>query len=143
MILVDVNPLVYAFHADALRHDEWRAWLDGAAASGVNLRLCDHSVVGLARIVTNPRAFSVPSTVGAVMAFVDALRRRPTVQFVHATASTWATFAELSRADRQVRANLVPDAYLAALAISHGCRLATADRGLGRFPGLDAFDPTA
>jgi predicted nucleic acid-binding protein len=37
----------------------------------------------------------------------------------------------------------VPDAYLAALAISHGCRLATADRGFARFPGLDHFDPAA
>jgi toxin-antitoxin system PIN domain toxin len=143
MILLDVNPLVYAFHADARRHDEWRAWLDHAVGGGTVLRLCDHSVIGLYRIATNPRAFSVPSVVGAVTTFVDALRARPTVQFIHATTSTWATLAELTTHDRQIRANLMPDAYLAALAISHGCRLATADRGFGRFPGLDFFDPTA
>lgn len=142
MILLDVNPLVYAFHGDAVRHDVWQAWLDRTVASGIPLRLCDHSVVGLYRVATNPKAFSAPSTVGAVRAFVDALRARPTVQFVHATSSTWAAFAELIDHDRQIRANLVPDAYLAALAISHGCRLATADRGFGRFPRLDSFDPT-
>jgi predicted nucleic acid-binding protein len=43
--------------------------------------------------------------------------------------------------DHGIRGNLVPDAYLAALAVSHGCRLATSDRGFARFPGLDFFDP--
>jgi predicted nucleic acid-binding protein len=36
-----------------------------------------------------------------------------------------------------------PDAYLASLALTHRCRLATADRGFARFPGLDWFDPAA
>jgi predicted nucleic acid-binding protein len=40
-----------------------------------------------------------------------------------------------------VRGPLVPDAWLAALALSHGCRLATADRGFARFDGLDWFVP--
>jgi len=33
--------------------------------------------------------------------------------------------------------------HLAALALTHGCRIATADRGFARFPGLDWFDPAA
>lgn len=47
--------------------------------------------------------------------------------------------------DSQVRGPLVPDACLAALALSHGCRLGTADRGFARYEGLDWFvsvDPT-
>jgi predicted nucleic acid-binding protein len=35
-----------------------------------------------------------------------------------------------------VTANLVPDAYLAVLAIEHGCEFITADRDFSRFPGL-------
>jgi predicted nucleic acid-binding protein len=42
-----------------------------------------------------------------------------------------------------IRGNLVPDAWIAALAISHGARLATADRGFARYEGLDFFDPVA
>ena len=60
---------------------------------------------------------------------------------VTATDATWSTLADLSARDPGIRGNLVPDAYLAAMAISHGCRLATADRGFARFPGLDHFDP--
>ena len=59
------------------------------------------------------------------------------------TPATWAALARLVSEDRGLRANLVPDTYLAALAITHGCRLATADRGFARFGGLDFFDPVA
>jgi predicted nucleic acid-binding protein len=34
------------------------------------------------------------------------------------------------------RGNLVPDAYLAALAIESGCEWVTLDQGFGRFPEL-------
>jgi len=43
--------------------------------------------------------------------------------------------------DELVRGPLVLDAWLAALALSHGCRMATADRGFARFEGLDWFVP--
>ncbi len=42
-----------------------------------------------------------------------------------------------------LRANDVPDAELAALAIGHGLRLATADGGFVRFPQLERFNPLA
>jgi predicted nucleic acid-binding protein len=40
-----------------------------------------------------------------------------------------------------LRANDVPDAHLAALAIEHGLRLATSDSGFARFSGLQWFNP--
>ena len=36
----------------------------------------------------------------------------------------------------QLRGNLVPDAYLAALALEQGAELVTLDRGFGRYPRL-------
>jgi predicted nucleic acid-binding protein len=44
------------------------------------------------------------------------------------------------------RPTLVPEAYLAAMAIEHGCEWITTDRGFARFPGLkwrSPLDPTA
>jgi predicted nucleic acid-binding protein len=58
------------------------------------------------------------------------------------TSADAATAASVA-GDRAVRGNLVPDAYATALAVSQGCRLATADRGFARFPGLDHLDPAA
>jgi hypothetical protein len=42
-----------------------------------------------------------------------------------------------------VRANLVPDAHLAALAIEHGLVLASTDGDFARFPGLRFVNPLA
>ncbi|MDR7300981.1 putative nucleic acid-binding protein [Haloactinomyces albus] len=39
------------------------------------------------------------------------------------------------------KGNLVPDAYLAAIAIEHGCEWITADRGFARYPGLRWHHP--
>jgi len=47
-----------------------------------------------------------------------------------------ARFHDLVDDDRGITGNLTPGAYLATLALTHGCRLATADRGFRRFPGL-------
>ena len=38
--------------------------------------------------------------------------------------------------DSNAKGNLVPDAYLAALAIESGCEGTTTDRDYARFPGL-------
>lgn len=54
---------------------------------------------------------------------------------------TVQTMREIAERDPQVRGPLVPDAWLAAVAVSHGCRLATADRDFTRFDGLDWFVP--
>jgi predicted nucleic acid-binding protein len=45
--------------------------------------------------------------------------------------------------ERETRADLVPDAHLAALAIEHGLVLCSADRDFGRFEGLRWENPVA
>jgi hypothetical protein len=45
--------------------------------------------------------------------------------------------------DGQAVANLVADAHLAALAVEHGCDLASSDADFSRFPGLKWFNPLA
>lgn len=141
MILPDVNVLVYAYRREAERHDEYAAWLREVVAGADELALVDVVLTGFVRVVTNPRVVAVPAPTTAAPAFVDVLRSAPRVRWLAPTSAAWETFAELSRADEMVRGNLVPDAWLAALALSHGCRLATADRGFARFARLDFVDP--
>jgi len=47
----------------------------------------------------------------------------------------WAIFTRLCR-DVEAKGNLVPDAYLAALAIESGCEWVTTDRDFARSSGL-------
>ncbi len=143
MILPDVNVLVYAYRREAERHDDYAAWLRQVVAGAEELALVDVVLTGFVRVVTNPRILAEPAPTTAALTFVNVLRSAPRVRWLAPSSAAWATFAELSTADEMVRANLVPDAWLAALAISHGCRLATADRGFARFARLDFFDPVS
>ncbi len=138
-----MNVLVYAFRREADHHTEYASWLAGVAAGDEDLGLVDAVLTGFVRIVTNPRIFADPAPTSSALAFVDALRGAPPARTVVATESTWSRLAALVAADRHVRGNLVPDAWLAALASTVGARVATADAGFARFDGVTWFDPVA
>ncbi|MGH2909762.1 MAG: TA system VapC family ribonuclease toxin [Solirubrobacteraceae bacterium] len=140
MILPDVNVLVYAFRRDRAVYDAYADWL-ALVAAHEELALVDAVLLGVVRVSTNPRAFADPAPTTSALDFIDALRSRPSARRLRPTEMTWACLRTLVARDPAIRGALVPDAWLAALAISHGARLATADRGFGRFPGLDFFDP--
>lgn len=143
MILPDVNVLVFAYRRESAAHDLYRAWLGRLLTGGEEIALVESVLVAFVRIVTNPRTVPDPAPTPSALQFVDALRNAPRARWLPSTAAAWELLREICRRDRQVRANLVPDAWLASLARAHGCRLATADRGFARFEGLDWFDPAA
>jgi uncharacterized protein len=143
VIIPDVNTLVYAYRREAVEHDRYADWLAHVVAGEAELGLVDSSLSGFVRIVNNPRIVADPAPTTHALEFVRRLQAGRRVRSVASTTATWAVLADLAAEDRGIRANLVPDAYLAALAISHRARLATADRGFGRFKELDFFDPVA
>lgn len=142
MILPDVNVLVAAFHRDADGHEQYATWLTTTLSGGGGLALVDVVLTGMVRIVTHPRIFADPAPATEAVEFVTAIRRAPASVSLPSADATWSSFGELVAVDRHIRGNLVPDAWLASLAIANGCTLATADRGFARFEGLDWFDPT-
>jgi toxin-antitoxin system PIN domain toxin len=141
MILPDVNVLVYAFRVETDAHKVYEEWLTRILAGRDELALSDHCLAGVIRVVTNPRVFSEPTKTTKALKFVAQLRHAARGRAISSTPATWTTFEILAAEDRGIKGGLIPDAYLAALALSHGCRLATADRGFARYPGLDFFDP--
>jgi toxin-antitoxin system PIN domain toxin len=143
VILADVNVLVYAFDQSSARHEEYRSWLSGALTSEDGFALVDTVLMGFVRIVTHPKIFARPSPTGAAIEFADTVANAGNGVWVHSSAASRRAFSELSRTDHAIRGNLVPDAYLASLAIANGASLATADRGFARYPRLRWFDPAA
>jgi toxin-antitoxin system PIN domain toxin len=140
VILPDVNILVYAFLEDSPHHQVHRRWLESIRTEE-DLLLPDAVLSGFLRIVSNRRVQPVPAPIREALAFVSALASDARV--IDSSRSVWRAFSELIENDEQLVGNRVPDAYLAAVAISHGARLATRDRGFGRFPGLRWFDPAS
>lgn len=142
MILPDANALVYAHVKGAERHEEWRAWWEQVVSSESPFAVADVCLTGFVRVVTHPRVLTHPLGVQQALERVEAVLARPNCTVVRATSVTWGVFTELCTA-AGARGNTVPDAWIAALAITHGCHLATADRGFGRWPGLTWSDPVA
>ena len=88
---------------------------------------------GFLRIVTHPRVFSVPTPIDEALGFHGEASREP---HVCSDSSRPTALEHLHRAlpNHRSRGNLVPDAYLAALAIESGSEWITTDRDYSRFP---------
>jgi len=140
MRLVDVNVLVYAFRTDAPGHAVHRAWLEDLLGSDEAYAVSDHVLAGFLRVVTHPRIFHPPTPLEPALAFAHAFRDRPNAVPVAPRERHWEIFNRLCR-EADARGNLVPDAWLAALAIESGCEWITTDRDYSRFRGLRSRHP--
>ena len=83
----------------------------------------------------HPRIFDPPSSMKAALAFSREVRDQPHAAVIAPGARHWDIFMRLCE-QSGVKGNLVPDAYVAALAIESGSEWITTDRDYSRFPGL-------
>jgi uncharacterized protein len=140
MMLLDANVLIYAHRRDADRHEEYRDWLESVIDGPQPYAVSDHALTGMIRIVTSPRIYRRPATRQEALAFADQYRNQPHAHVIAPGPSFWDIFTTLC-AEAGASGNLLPEAYLAALAIEHGCELFTADSDFKRFPGLRFSHP--
>jgi toxin-antitoxin system PIN domain toxin len=142
VLLPDANVLIYAHRLEAPEHARYAEWLLKIVSGDEPFALSELVSSAFVRIVTNTKIWDEPTTPEDALTFVDRLRQRPNVRLlVHGPAS-WDIFSRVCRAAR-ARGKLVPDAYLAALAIEHGCELVSADGDFARFAGLRYRHPLA
>ena len=135
MLLIDVNVLVYAFRQESPGDDRYAIWLENVLNGDEAYGVADLVLSGFLRIVTHPRIFGAPTSIERALAFTEQVRGRPHCVNVAPGPRHWEIFTNLCR-KVGARGNLVPDAYLAALAIESGSEWITTDRGFARFPGL-------
>ncbi len=140
MLLPDVNVLVYAHRRDAPDHERYLAWLEQVVNSDEAYGLADLVLSGFVRVVTHARVFNPPSSLDDALTFAAVLRGRQNCVPVAPGPRHWDLFNSLCRR-AAAKGNLVPDAFLAALAIESGSEWITTDRGFGRFPGLRWHHP--
>lgn len=135
MRLIDVNVLVYAFRRDAPDHQAYADWLNTLINGREAFGLSDLVLSGFLRVVTHPRVFNPPTPLAPALAFAQAVRAAPQAIAITPGPRHWGIFTEVCR-ESGAKGNLVPDAWLAALAIESGSELVTTDRDFARFPGL-------
>ncbi len=142
MILVDANILLYAEDSLQSRHQQARVWWDGQLSGTGVVCLCWTVLSAFIRIGTNPRVFEHPLSLEQALARVQSWLDQPCTRVVRPTERHWTVFKQVLK-DGQAVANLVTDAHLAALAIEHGCELASTDSDFARFPKLKWKNPLA
>ena len=142
MILVDANILLYAENSLHSLNRKARTWWDDQLSGSGSVCLCWTVLSAFIRIGTNPRVFEAPLSLEQAVARVQSWLEQPCTRVVRPTDRHWTVFQEML-SDGQAVANLVTDAHLAALAIEHGCKLASTDSDFARFSRLKWMNPLA
>ncbi len=124
----DVNVLVAASRSDHPHHKIANTQFEtaiAACADGATIKLMPMVVASFLRLVTNPKIFVHPTPIGNAVDYVDALLSIPGVEIV-ALGPEWPLFREIC-IEKQLGANDIPDAWLAAAVIQFGEHLVTFD----------------
>jgi toxin-antitoxin system PIN domain toxin len=140
LILVDANLLIYGVVEDLPQHAAAREWLEGRLNDSPRVGLPWPSLLAFVRLVGNARLFRRPVPIEKAWEQVEEWLSLPST-WVPGATEKHATVLARTLADVRGRANLVPDAHLAALAIEHGLVLCSADRDFARFRGLRWENP--
>jgi uncharacterized protein len=135
MKLLDVNVLVYVHREDAPNHHDYRIWLQQLIRSAEPFAVPDLVLSGFLRVVTHPKIFDPPTDLDLALRFVQTIRESTQQVVIAPGPGHWPIFTRLVRESR-CRGNLIPDAFLAAIAIESGCIWITTDRDYSRFKGL-------
>lgn len=126
----DVNVLIAAFRQEHVHHAKARAWLLDActqsATTGTALRVMPFVMASFLRLVTNPRVFATPASTQQSIAFLDAVLASPGVGVLDASAP-WPLLREICL-KKELTANALPDAMIAANVMHHKEVLASFDR---------------
>lgn len=133
MQMPDINVLIYAHREDAPEHDRYVTWLRALVDGDEPFGLAEIVLAGFLRIVTNSKIFDLPTPMATAISLCERLVALPRAVLLLPTPEHWSLFTKLCV---DVRGPLVSDAYVAALAIEHGCELITTDSDFARFKGL-------
>ncbi len=139
-MLVDANILLFAVDEASPFHARARAWLEDALNGSRRVGLPWASLTAFLRIVTNPRALAQPLRPADAWDLVDAWLDAPAT-WVPAPGRGHRAILGRLMTDLDLRANLIPDAVLAAICIEHGLEMVSADTDFARFTEITWRNP--
>ncbi|NQT59984.1 MAG: PIN domain-containing protein [Bacteroidetes bacterium] len=135
MYLFDVTVWVNAHREDSPDHKTMHHFVKTVLESGKPFSYSPLCLSGFLRIVTHPKIFYEPTDLDTALEFVRIVTEHPNAIAVLPEASHWHIFTHLCMITKP-KGNLIPDAYLAAIAIATGNTWVTSDRDFLKFPGL-------
>ncbi|MGH7881836.1 MAG: type II toxin-antitoxin system VapC family toxin [Candidatus Dormibacteraceae bacterium] len=140
MLIADVNIYLPAYRKDSPQHEIYRGWLEEQLLGSESFGVSELVLSAFVRIITNHRVYKEPTTPEAALDFCQTVLDAPATVRVQPGERHWSIFHHLCL-NLRARANDVPDAYLAALALEREATFITVDRGFRRFPSLRIQSP--
>ena len=141
MILLDANLLVYAWNREAPQHELSCIWLQERLNDRTGVGISWATLLAFVRLVSNRRIFERAVPVAEAWCQVEEWLALPNVWIPEPAQRHQEILRTLIL--EAGRAEVVPDAHLAALAIEYGLVLQTTDRDFARFGGLQWENPIA
>ena len=141
MILLDANLLVYAWNREAPQHERSSIWLQRRLNERTGVGISWPTLLAFVRLVSNRRIFERAVPVAEAWSQVEEWLGLPNVWIPEPAQRHQEILRTLI--PEAGKAELVPDAHLAALAIEYGLVLQTTDRDFVRFSGLQWENPIA
>ena len=141
MIAVDTNILVHAHRRDSVWHAPAATRMRELAEGSAHWLIpwpCVHEFIA---VVTHPRIYSPPTTIGSALDQVSAWMESPSLVIEGEGPRHWQTLRDLALTGK-VAGAAVHDARVAAICLQHGVTSVwTADRDFARFPGVRTVNP--
>lgn len=141
-MILDANLLLFAVDAASPFHERARRWLEDQFNGDTRVGLPWQSLGAFVRIATHPRALADPMTGEEAWEHVHVWLEQP-LAWIPVETERHAEVLGGLIARHDVRANLVTDARLVALAIEHGVSIASADTDFARFGEVRWVNPLA
>lgn len=135
MYLLDVNVVLAAHRDDHPQHAAVRPWFDKLMASDDPFTVPLLIWASFLRLATNRRIFRVPTPRAEAWAFVETTATQPH-HILLGPGPRHLTLLRRLCEEGDAVGDLVPDAVIAAVAVEHGCAVATLDRDFARFPSV-------
>jgi toxin-antitoxin system PIN domain toxin len=140
VLVLDVNVVLAAYREDHAHHRVLRPWFEGVLAGPEPFSVPLVVWGSFLRLTTSRRAFPVPTPRAEAFAFVEAVVAQPQ----HRRLEPGPRHVELLRQvcdEADATGELIPDAVIAAIALEHGCAVASLDRDFARFSSIDHVIP--
>ncbi len=139
-MIPDVNVLVAASRFDHPQHRIASAWLESAleeCAAGASFRLLPMVIASHLRLVTNPKIFARATPIAKAIDFIDSLLAVPEVD-IPELGGEWPLLRQWCL-DKNLQANILPDAWLAAAVVQLGDHLVTFDHDFKKLLRREQF----
>ena len=142
MLLLDVNVVLVAHRVDHAQHSAIRPWFDDLLQGPDPFSVPIVVWASFVRLATSRRVFGHPSPLNEAFNFLGSVCAQPR----HVLLGPGPQHLELLRRlceEGDATGDLVPDAVLAAIALEHGCVVASLDRDFARFASIGHVVPAA